>query len=143
MSESVQPSWLSCSAIDVISIHAYGVGDYSTSSITTYVNNAKSAGKKLLFQEWGACYYDTENNSCPVGNVLATPTRNANLQNWASQITAAGVPWLYWQVLPNDDPHYDFDFEIGIGDASWSTLQSAALAAGQAPAAFDYSAYLL
>jgi mannan endo-1,4-beta-mannosidase len=25
--------------------------------------------------------------------------------NWASQITQAGLPWLYWQVLPNADPH--------------------------------------
>jgi mannan endo-1,4-beta-mannosidase len=105
MDESVQPAWLSCPALDVISIHAYGTGDFSTSAITTYVNKAKAAGKKLMFQEWGACYYNTENNNCPTGGVLATATRNANIKNWAAQITAAGVPWLYWQVLPNADPH--------------------------------------
>jgi hypothetical protein len=38
---------------------------------------------------------------------------------------------------------YSYDYEIGIGDASWSTLQNAALAAAQATAAFDFSAYLL
>jgi mannan endo-1,4-beta-mannosidase len=93
--------------------------------------------------------------------VLATSTRNNNIKNWAAQITAAGVPWLYWEVIPNANPHgvgafilllntwfetllqYSFDFEIGVGDASWSTLKTAALAAAKAPAAFDFSAYLL
>lgn len=53
----------------------------------------------------GACYFTTENNNCPQGSVLATATRNANIKQWAAQITAAGLPWLYWQVLPNKDPH--------------------------------------
>jgi hypothetical protein len=53
----------------------------------------------------GACYFNTENNNCPTGGVLSTATRNANIKNWAAQITAAGVPWMYWQVLPNQDPH--------------------------------------
>ena len=53
----------------------------------------------------GACYYTTENNDCPTGSVLSSSQRNANIKAWASQITAAGLPWLYWQVLPNADPH--------------------------------------
>ncbi|KAI5124677.1 hypothetical protein M0805_004285 [Coniferiporia weirii] len=144
LSESVQSDWLSCDALDVISIHAYGVGDLETSAIQTYVSQAQSAGKKLLFQEWGSCYYTTSNNDCPTGDVLDTSTRNSNIQTWASQITAAGVPWLYWQVLPNADPHYGTDYEIGVDvDASWDTLKAASLAALQASSAFDYSAYLL
>lgn len=80
MSESVKSSWLSCAALDVIAIHAYGVGDFTTSNIQTYVNQAKSAGKKLIFQEWGACYFNTDNNNCPTGTALATSTRNNNIQ---------------------------------------------------------------
>ncbi|KAI0809250.1 glycoside hydrolase [Irpex lacteus] len=143
MDESVQPDWLSCPALDVISIHAYGTGDYATSAIQTYVSRAQAAGKKLIMEEWGACYFTTENNNCPTGSVLSTSTRNQNIKTWASQITAAGLPWLYWQVIPNADPHFGNDYEIGIGDASWSTLQAAAQAAGQANAAFDFSKWLL
>jgi mannan endo-1,4-beta-mannosidase len=52
MEESVQSSWLNCQYLDVISIHAYGTGDFATSAIQNYVNQAKTAGKKLLFEEW-------------------------------------------------------------------------------------------
>jgi mannan endo-1,4-beta-mannosidase len=57
MDESVQPDWLTCSSLDAISIHAYGTGDYDTSSIQTYVTRAQNAGKKLLMEEWSvACF---------------------------------------------------------------------------------------
>ncbi|KAG9121484.1 hypothetical protein FRC07_002553, partial [Ceratobasidium sp. 392] len=108
----------------------------------TYVNQAKSAGKKLIFQEWGACYFNTENNNCPTGAALSATARNNNIKNWASQITAAGVPWLYWQVLPNPDPHYGYDFEVGVQDPSWDTLKNAALDALTKPAAFDFTPWL-
>lgn len=35
------------------------------------------------------------------------------------------------------------DYEIGIGDPSWSTLQGLAKQALQAPGAFDFSEFLL
>lgn len=63
---------------------------------------------EVMMLRRGACYYNTENNDCPSGSMLATSTRNANVQAWAGQITAAGVPWFYWQVLPNADPHVCF-----------------------------------
>lgn len=52
MAESVQPGFLACDALDVISIHAYGTGDFTTSSIETYVKQAQKVGKKLIFEEW-------------------------------------------------------------------------------------------
>jgi len=143
LSESMQSAWFSCAALDVIAIHAYGVGDFDTATIQNYVRQAQSAGKKLLFQEWGACYFNTENNNCPTGSPLPTGTRNTNIQNWSNQITAAGVPWLYWQIIPNADPHFGSDFEIGVNDPSWSTLQAAGLHAAASSAAFDFSAFLL
>ncbi|KAH9924706.1 glycoside hydrolase [Fomitopsis serialis] len=143
LSESVQSAWLSCDALDVISIHAYGTGDLATSALKPYVQQAQSAGKMLMLEEWGACYFDTSNNDCPTGDALSTDTRNGNIVNWAEQIDNAGLPWLYWQVLPNADPHAGFDYEIGLNDPSWSALQQAAQAAAQATAAFDFSAYLL
>ncbi|GBE78489.1 hypothetical protein SCP_0113780 [Sparassis crispa] len=111
-------------------------------SIQSYVQQAQAAGKKLIMEEWGSCYYDTLNSNCPVGDPLPTATRNANIAGWASNITAAGLPWLYWEVLPDADPHEGDDFEIGLVDPSWPTLKQAALAAPRAPAAFDFSEYL-
>ncbi|EJD03939.1 beta-1,3-mannanase [Fomitiporia mediterranea MF3/22] len=143
LDESVQPDWLTCDALDIVAIHAYGVGDFDTSKIQGVVSRAQAAGKKLIFQEWGSCYYTTENNNCPQGDVLDTATRNNNIKTWASQITAAGMPWMYWQVIPNADPHFGSDYEIGVNvDPSWDTLKQASLAALKAPAAFDYSAFL-
>ena len=57
----------------------------------------------------GACYYSTSNNDCPQGGVLDSSTRNSNIKTWASQITAAGLSWLYWQAIPNADPHVSPD----------------------------------
>ncbi|EPS93807.1 hypothetical protein FOMPIDRAFT_53253, partial [Fomitopsis schrenkii] len=149
MAEPVQPGFLSCPALDVISIHAYAVTDFYTSSVAGYVQQAIAAGKKLLMEEWGAWYYNTANNDCPSGDALPTSMRNANIQGCAANITAAGLPWLCWEVIPNADSHWGGDFEASVvDDPSWSTLQDAclqdaALSALGAPAAFDFSRYLL
>jgi hypothetical protein len=52
LEESVQSAWLSCAALDVISIHAYGTGDLSASALQPYVQKAQAAGKKLIMEEW-------------------------------------------------------------------------------------------
>lgn len=52
LDESVMPGWLQCSTIDILGIHAYAPNDYETSAIQAKVDEAKSAGKMLLFQEW-------------------------------------------------------------------------------------------
>ncbi|KAG8846974.1 hypothetical protein FRB96_001724 [Tulasnella sp. 330] len=142
MDESVNSVLLACPYLDVISIHAYGTGDLVTSAITPYVTEAVNAGKKLLFEEWGACYFSSANNVCSSASALTTTQRNNNIQAWASAISAAGVPWLYWQALPNADPHYGYDYEIGITDPSWATLAAVANEASSYASAFDYSAYL-
>ncbi|PCH33257.1 glycoside hydrolase family 5 protein [Wolfiporia cocos MD-104 SS10] len=139
MAESVQPDFLTCDYLDVVSIHAYAPTDYYTSSSETYVQQALSAGRKLIMEEWGACYFNTSSNDCPSGRALPPATRNANIEGWSAKL-----PWLYWEVIPNADPHWDNDYEIGIvDDPSWSTLKQAAQDALDAPAAFDFSEYLL
>ena len=52
MDESVMSGWLNCAALDIVAIHAYGVGDFATSAIQAKVSQAQAAGKKLIFQEW-------------------------------------------------------------------------------------------
>jgi mannan endo-1,4-beta-mannosidase len=143
LDESMQPDWFNCAYLDVLAIHAYGTGDYNTSKIQAYVNKAKQSGKFLLFQEWGACYYSTSNNDCPQGTPLDPNTRANNIKNWANQISSAGVPWMYWQILPNNDPHQGYDYEIGVNDQNWDTFQSVASNTKTYTSAFDYSPYLL
>ena len=55
LDESVQQGWLECPAIDIVAVHAYGVGDFDTAKIQTYIDRAKATGSKLMFQEW--CVY--------------------------------------------------------------------------------------
>jgi mannan endo-1,4-beta-mannosidase len=143
LDNSLLDPYFSCSSLDVLAIHAYGTGDFATSKLKPYVEKAKKAGKKLIMQEWGACYTDASNNNCNGGSPLPVSTRDANIKNWAASIDAAGIPWFYWQILPNRDPHYGWDYEVGINDVSWGALKSAGLAAGKAEAAFDFSPYLL
>jgi mannan endo-1,4-beta-mannosidase len=143
LANSLLDPYFTCDALDVLAIHAYGTGDFETSALQPYVTKAQDAGKKLIMQEWGSCYTDASNNNCNGGSALSSSTRDSNIDNWASSITAAGIPWFYWQVLPNADPHQDWDYEVGINDVNWAALQAAGLAAGKSEAAFDFSAYLL
>lgn len=52
LDESIQPDWLSCDALDVVAIHAYGVGDFDQTKLQGRISQAQAAGKKLILQEW-------------------------------------------------------------------------------------------
>jgi mannan endo-1,4-beta-mannosidase len=142
LATSLIDAYFTCDALDVLAIHAYGVGDFKTSALQPYVSRAQAAGKMLIMQEWGACYTDASNNNCNGGSPLNSGTRDNNIKTWAASITAAGIPWFYWQILPNPDPHQGWDYEVGINDVNWESLKAAGLAAGQAQAAFDFSRWL-
>jgi mannan endo-1,4-beta-mannosidase len=143
LANSLLDAYFSCAALDVLAIHAYGIGDFDTAKLKTYVDRAKTAGKKLIMQEWGACYTDASNNNCNDGSPISTAARDQNIRKWAGQIDAAGIPWFYWQILPNADPHQGWDYEVGINDVNWGALKEAGLAAGKAEAAFDFDNWLL
>ncbi|KAJ4401620.1 hypothetical protein N0V91_007792 [Didymella pomorum] len=143
LATSLLDQYFSCAALDVLAIHAYGVGDFDTSKLKPYVDRAKSANKKLIMQEWGACYTDASNNNCNGGSPISSTARDTNIKKWAAQIDAAGIPWFYWQILPNPDPHTEWDYEVGINDVNWSALKEAGLTAGKADSAFDFSKWLL
>ncbi|KAJ7247105.1 glycoside hydrolase family 5 protein [Mycena rebaudengoi] len=116
----------SCTAIDVVAIHDYtdGYDSYMPSAI----NQAKAAGKKLMVQEWGS---------------LVGGGRTANMNSNVQKINSYKVPWLYWELITNPDPHQGEDYEIQINGADWSTISSAALnTAGLTNAPFDYTASL-
>ncbi|KAF2762541.1 glycoside hydrolase family 5 protein [Pseudovirgaria hyperparasitica] len=140
---SVQDAYFDCEALDVIAIHTYGPSEFATDRLTPFVDKAIDAGKKLLFQEWGVCYFDTENNNCPEGTALSDEDRAANLTKWAGEIGEAGIPWMYWQIIPNDDPHYGYDFEIGTTENIFESFKEVALAAREYETPFDFSPWLL
>jgi mannan endo-1,4-beta-mannosidase len=158
LATSLLDQYFTCAALDVLAIHAYGVGDFETTELKKYVDRAKVAGKKLIMQEWGklilaklttvanftgACYTNSQNNKCNEGSPIGASTRDANIKNWAAQIDAAGIPWFYWQILPNPDPHHGWDYEVGINDVNWGALKDAGIAASRAESAFDFSQWLL
>ncbi|KAF4974686.1 hypothetical protein FZEAL_8444 [Fusarium zealandicum] len=143
LDNSLLGSYFSCAALDVLAIHAYGTADFATSKLKPYVTRAKNAGKKLIMQEWGACYYNTPNERCSNASPVNQGTRDSNIRQWAASIDAAGIPWFYWQILPNADPHQDWDYEVGIDHLNWEALKTAGLAAGKVDSAFDFDAWLL
>ncbi|KZL81501.1 glycoside hydrolase family 5 protein [Colletotrichum incanum] len=143
LDNSLLDPYFSCGALDVLAIHAYGVEDFAKSKLRGYVTKAQNAGKKLIMQEWGACYIDAPNHNCNGGSPLSTSVRDANIRNWAASIDAAGIPWFYWQILPNPDPHHGWNYEVGINDVNWDALKAAGLAAGRVESQFDFDRWLL
>lgn len=139
---SLHDGYFHCDALDVLAIHAYGVGDFSPSKLSPYVTKAQNNGKKLIMQEWGACYYDTKNNVCNQSNALYSGTRDDNIGEWAHDFDQVGIPWMYWQILPNEDPHEGYDYEIGINGRNWETLKSVAAGTSGYQSAFDFSQWL-
>ncbi|KAJ7785265.1 glycoside hydrolase family 5 protein [Mycena maculata] len=116
----------SCPAIDAVAIHEYTDG--YDSYMPAAVSAAQAAGKKLLVEEWGS---------------LVGSGRTANLNSNVQKINNYGVPWLYWEVISNPDPHQGEDYEIQVNGADWSTIESAAQATEELTGApFDFSASL-
>jgi len=142
LATSLLDGYFSCPSLDILAIHAYGTGDFDKAALTKYVDKAKAKGKKLVMQEWGACYTNTGNNKCTYGNSIGADKRDQNIKQWAASIDSAGIPWFYWQIIPNKDPHQDWDYEVGIDDANWPALKAASLKACEAESAFDFSKWL-
>lgn len=142
--ESMQPDWFTCPYLDIIAMHAYGTGDFDTNKLANYVKKGQQYNKKIIMQEWGACYFTTSNNDCPAGSQLNPSTRGNNIKNWANQIANSGMPWMYWQIIPNKDPHYGYDYEIGIDDQNWDDFKAAAQSIDNMNnSPWDWSGYLL
>lgn len=140
LANSVLDEYFQCAPLDVIGIHVYYYDEFSESRLQPYISKAQSTGKKLVMQEWGVCYYDSANQNCNQAGVLDPSTRDANIRNWAGSMNNVGLPWMYWQILPNPDPHgADWDYEIGIDDANWDVLKQVGSDAHNHKCAFDFS----
>ncbi|KAJ7874393.1 glycoside hydrolase family 5 protein [Mycena leptocephala] len=125
---SVQPTFFgsSCTAIDVVAIHDYTDG--YDSYLPSAISQAQAVGKKLIIQEWGS---------------LVGSGRTANLNSNVQKINSRKVPWLYWELISNADPHQGEDYEIQVNGADWGTISSASQStAALTSAPFDFSASL-
>ncbi|RFU73379.1 glycoside hydrolase family 5 [Trichoderma arundinaceum] len=78
---------LSCSSIDLMSIHAY-VGSASTWGALSpgWISSAASNNKLAYVEEWG----------------VAT-NYASNFDAQASAINGQSIPWVYWQMIPGSD----------------------------------------
>ncbi|KAL6808482.1 glycoside hydrolase family 5 protein [Trichoderma sp. SZMC 28015] len=78
---------LTCSAIDIISIHAY-VGDASTWGylLPGFESTAAANNKLLHVEEWGV-----------------QTSYGSNFDAQAASLNAQGIPWTYWQMIPGSD----------------------------------------
>lgn len=63
------------------------------------ISQAQAAGKKLIVEEWGS---------------LFGTGRTANLQDNMNKMNRYKVPWIYWQLITNPDPHQGEDYEVQI-----------------------------
>jgi len=73
-----------CSSIDIVSVHDYGT-DAATSvpALTAGQKEAKSNGKTLVFEEWGA---SGDNKASIIGSFLPA-------------LANAGIPHLIWEIV--------------------------------------------
>ncbi|KAJ7584792.1 glycoside hydrolase family 5 protein [Mycena floridula] len=124
---SVQSAFFDSSCpVDVISIHDYTLG--YKKYMGDAISRAKSAGKKLIVEEWGS---------------LVKSDRTGNLKANIQAMNSFKVPWVYWQLITNKDPHQGEDYEIQVNGDDWDTIKSGALATSQlSDAPFDFSASL-
>lgn len=82
--------------------------DVSYSGYDSYlpsaVSAAQAAGKKLIVEEWGS---------------LVGSGRDSNLQSNVDKINSYGVPWLYWELITNNDPGQGQDYEVSLSIKAW------------------------
>ncbi|OCL09864.1 glycoside hydrolase family 5 protein [Glonium stellatum] len=127
---------LYCDAIDIMSVHGYmsKATDwaYFINGSASVLNQANSAGKHVMVEEWG---------------VSTSYQDDFNVQ--VSVFNDNGMPWLYWQVIPGLDQTqsgapsscgYD-GFEIGLA-SSKGDIADAAAAANAATANQSWIGYV-
>ncbi|KAI9703504.1 MAG: hypothetical protein M1820_005808 [Bogoriella megaspora] len=114
---NLMPKAIECSAIDLVSIHAYvGTANFWSSNLPNLESTAAFHNKLLYVEEWGVStdYADDFNSQ-------------------VAAINGAGVPWLYWQFTPGPDATQDcwtgcctgYDgFEIGLNSTKGNVEQA-------------------
>ncbi|KAF2816613.1 beta-1,3-mannanase [Mytilinidion resinicola] len=125
-----------CSAIDIMSVHGYmGTAAnwaYFVGGDKDVISAAKNANKHVMIEEWGVDSKSTD-----------------DFDKQAQVFNKAGIPWLYWQVIPGKDETesghqencgYD-GYEIGLA-SSKGDVAGAIKNANAATAAQDWTGFL-
>ncbi|ORY16380.1 beta-1,3-mannanase [Clohesyomyces aquaticus] len=84
------PKALACDALDIMSVHGY-MGKatdwaYFITGDKSVLKQANAAGKHVMIEEWGVSTSNTD-----------------NFDKQVAVFNDAGVPWIYWQVVPGLD----------------------------------------
>ncbi|KAF2678887.1 glycoside hydrolase family 5 protein [Lentithecium fluviatile CBS 122367] len=127
---------LQCDAIDILSVHGYmsKASDwaYFITGDKSVLVQANAAGKHVMVEEWGV-----------------STSYQDNFDRQVEVFNDAGIPWLYWQVVPGldgsqaghpDECGYD-GFEISV-DSPKGDLSSAVAAANAATANQSWVGYI-
>ncbi|KAI9753777.1 MAG: hypothetical protein M4579_005011 [Chaenotheca gracillima] len=120
---------LACDAIDIMSVHGYmTAADQWQYFIPSLEQQAAAKGKLLMIEEWGV-----------------TGDPSGQFADQVAVFNDAGVPWLYWQVVPgadqtqscsgsccgnNNGNSYD-GFEIGLDSSKGDVAGAVSTANGQ------------
>ncbi|KAF1986872.1 glycoside hydrolase family 5 protein [Aulographum hederae CBS 113979] len=127
---------LYCDAIDIMSVHGYmgKAGDwaYFVTGDKSVLRQANGVGKHVMIEEWGVT--------------------SSSQDGFAAQVKVfndAGLPWLYWQVVPGKDQTqsgapsncgYD-GFEIGVASSKGNVGSAVGTANGKT-AYQDWTGYV-
>ncbi|KAI0506713.1 glycoside hydrolase [Xylaria bambusicola] len=128
---------VNCGQLDMIAVHRYAGNLASnpnewSASAPGYLRDAK--GKLVYVEEWGVKQYQG----------AADPRVEYPAQ--ANDMNKAGLPWLYWQIVPGKncdyDPKNDKGDSFSIFQGSGVDIASAMKAASSTTGAQDWSGIL-
>lgn len=106
-------SAMSCPQIDLVAVHRYAGPESQNPKQWTNIYNSwlgQTKGKLVYVEEWGV---DTSKYN--IQDEFKTNTQDMN---------AGGLPWVYWQILPqkkcnvDDGDHFGFYLNSGVDVAS-------------------------
>ncbi|SCV67580.1 BQ2448_5191 [Microbotryum intermedium] len=93
----------SCASIDILSVHDYGTNAQATANALKAAKTAY-ADKTVMMGEWG----------------VAGGQKASTIAAFVSAFKAAGLPWMYWEIVkPGQGPA---DFEVWTNEGAWGAL---------------------
>ncbi|KAF2757650.1 glycoside hydrolase [Pseudovirgaria hyperparasitica] len=103
----ISQNW-ACNTLDVVDIHSYNGVDGFKQNAPTSLNRAKSAGKLVLFEEFGA-----------IGD-----SKSSQVQQHIDVFNGLKAPWMIWQI--NKPGKGSADFEFWTDEATYGVVKTGA-----------------
>lgn len=107
---------------------------------TTRGSNIKNWGKQITDSGIPWMYWCVESSSV---SVLETDPSAGRYSSFVSTVPPGLMLTNTRKVLPGADPHYGWDYEVGIDDQGWDAILDASAYAASQKSAWDFSPWLL